>query len=37
MVGDLLLWIEEVKREMLSHERPKDVSAVKFLTVRLVF
>ncbi|CAK5079340.1 unnamed protein product [Meloidogyne enterolobii] len=32
MVGDLLLWIEEVKREMLSHERPNDVSGVGFLT-----
>jgi spectrin beta len=31
MVRDLLLWIEEVKREMLSYERPKDVSGVELL------
>jgi len=33
MVRDLLIWIEEVKREMLSHERPKDVSGVELLMV----
>uniref|UniRef100_A0A914HJH5 Spectrin beta chain n=1 Tax=Globodera rostochiensis TaxID=31243 RepID=A0A914HJH5_GLORO len=31
MVRDLLVWIEEVKREMLSHERPRDVSGVELL------
>lgn len=31
MVRDLLLWIEEVKREMASHDRPKDVSGVELL------
>jgi len=31
MVRDLLLWIDEVKREMLSHERPRDVSGVELL------
>lgn len=30
-VRDLLIWIEEVKREMLSHERPRDVSGVELL------
>lgn len=27
----MLAWIEEVKREMLSHERPRDVSGVELL------
>lgn len=31
MVRDLLLWIDEVKREMTSHDRPKDVSGVELL------
>ncbi|CAD5231758.1 unnamed protein product [Bursaphelenchus xylophilus] len=31
MVRDLLLWMDEVKREMTSHERPKDVSGVELL------
>lgn len=31
MVRDLLVWIEEVKREMHSHERPRDVSGVELL------
>ncbi|KAE9552200.1 hypothetical protein FO519_004581 [Halicephalobus sp. NKZ332] len=31
MVRDLLLWMDEVKREMTSHERPRDVSGVELL------
>ncbi|KRY58051.1 Spectrin beta chain [Trichinella britovi] len=31
MVRDLLLWMEEVKREMNTQERPKDVSGVELL------
>ncbi|VDP17215.1 unnamed protein product, partial [Onchocerca flexuosa] len=31
MVRDLLLWMNEVKREMTSQERPKDVSGVELL------
>ncbi|CAI4222623.1 unnamed protein product [Auanema sp. JU1783] len=31
MVRDLLLWMDEVKREMSSQERPKDVSGVELL------
>lgn len=31
MVRDLLLWMDEVKREMTSQERPKDVSGVELL------
>lgn len=31
MVRDLLLWMDEVKREMTSHDRPKDVSGVELL------
>uniref|UniRef100_A0A158R574 Spectrin beta chain n=1 Tax=Syphacia muris TaxID=451379 RepID=A0A158R574_9BILA len=31
MVRDLLHWMEEVKREMSSQERPKDVSGVELL------
>lgn len=31
MVRDLLMWMDEVKREMTSHERPKDVSGVELL------
>ncbi|ULT90413.1 hypothetical protein L3Y34_008629 [Caenorhabditis briggsae] len=31
MVRDLLLWMDEVKREMNSQERPKDVSGVELL------
>ncbi|ETN76081.1 spectrin repeat-containing domain protein [Necator americanus] len=31
MVRDLLLWMDEVKREMTTQERPKDVSGVELL------
>ncbi|TKR87947.1 hypothetical protein L596_012272 [Steinernema carpocapsae] len=31
MVRDLLLWMDEVKREMNSQEKPKDVSGVELL------
>ncbi|KAI6170719.1 Spectrin beta chain [Aphelenchoides bicaudatus] len=31
MVRDLLLWMDEVKREMTSHDRPRDVSGVELL------
>ncbi|KAK0414269.1 hypothetical protein QR680_007238 [Steinernema hermaphroditum] len=31
MVRDLLLWMDEVKREMTSQEKPKDVSGVELL------
>ncbi|VDK74725.1 unnamed protein product [Litomosoides sigmodontis] len=31
MVRDLLLWMNEVRREMTSQERPKDVSGVELL------
>ncbi|CAJ0961934.1 unnamed protein product, partial [Mesorhabditis belari] len=31
MVRDLLLWMDEVKREMTMHDRPKDVSGVELL------
>uniref|UniRef100_A0A913HUS6 Spectrin beta chain n=1 Tax=Strongyloides stercoralis TaxID=6248 RepID=A0A913HUS6_STRER len=31
MVRDLLLWMDEVKREMASHDRPRDVSGVELL------
>uniref|UniRef100_A0A7E4USX4 Spectrin beta chain n=1 Tax=Panagrellus redivivus TaxID=6233 RepID=A0A7E4USX4_PANRE len=31
MVRDLLLWMDEVKREMTSQERPRDVSGVELL------
>uniref|UniRef100_A0AC35TJQ1 Spectrin beta chain n=1 Tax=Rhabditophanes sp. KR3021 TaxID=114890 RepID=A0AC35TJQ1_9BILA len=31
MVRDLLAWMDEVKREMSSHDRPKDVSGVELL------
>lgn len=31
LVRDLLLWMDEVKREMTSQERPKDVSGVELL------
>lgn len=30
-VRDLLLWMDEVKREMTSHDRPRDVSGVELL------
>lgn len=31
MVRDLLAWMDEVKREMNTHERPRDVSGVELL------